>query len=74
MKLHRDTLLTVGLAVFGVVLFGFFVRGFGQFIVGPRTALLLAGPFFVAGAVLLVVVIGLWVLGWIGVLEIETGE
>lgn len=74
MKIHRDTLVSVGLAVFGVVLLAFFVRGFGQFLVGPRTALLLAGPLFVLGGVLVVVGVVLWLLGAVGVVTIESGE
>jgi hypothetical protein len=56
------------------VFLSFLVRGFGQFVIGARTATLLAGPVAVVAAGLLLVVISLWGLGRLGVVPIETND
>ncbi len=72
--MHRSTLTKLSLGVFGLVFLSFLVRGFGQFVVGSRTATLLAGPVAVVAGGLLLVVIALWGLGRLGVVVIETDD
>jgi len=67
----QSTLTLLGLAVFGLVLLSFLIRAFGQFLLGVRTATLVAGPVAVAAAALLVVVLGVWSLSKLGILTIE---
>lgn len=69
--MQQSTLTKLALLVFGLVFVSFLIRGFGQFIVGPRRATMLGGPVALLAAAVLVVVAGLWVLGRIGVVEIE---
>lgn len=69
----RSTLTKLALLVFGLIFVSFLIRGFGQFLVGPRTATLLAGPVAMLAAVVLVVVVGLWLLGRLGLVTIEAG-
>ncbi|MFB6362026.1 MAG: hypothetical protein ABEH59_12000 [Halobacteriales archaeon] len=72
--MHRSTLTKLALGVFGLVFLSFLIRGFGQFIIGSRTATVLAGPVAVAAGGLLLVVIGLWGLGRVGVVRIESDD
>ncbi len=71
--MRQSTLTKLGLLVFGLVFVAFVVRGFGQFVVGPRRATLLAGPVALLAALVLLVVLGVWVLGRVGVVRIEDG-
>ncbi|NIS36443.1 MAG: hypothetical protein GWN07_36720 [Actinobacteria bacterium] len=72
--MQRSTVTKLALAVFGLIFVSFLIRGFGQFVVGTRTATMLAGPVALAAAALLVVVVALWVLGRAGVITIEAEE
>lgn len=72
--MHRSTLTKLGLLVFGLIFVSFLVRGFGQFVLGPRRATMLAGPLALLAAVLLVVVVVIWVLGRLGVVSIESPD
>ena len=69
--MNRTTLLNLALLVFVLVFLSFLVRGFGQFLVGTRTALALAGPIAFAAAVLLVLVLASWLLARAGILTLE---
>lgn len=69
--MQRATLTKLALGVFALVFVSFVIRGFGQFVVGPRTATLLGGPLALLAAILLVVVLGLWLLGRVGIIAIE---
>lgn len=67
----RGTLTGLGLLVFVLAVASFVVRAAGRFVVGPRTATLIAGPVAVASVALLVVVLGLWGLARLGVISLE---
>lgn len=69
--MKQSTLTVLGLAVFGLVILSFVIRAFGQFLLGVRTATLVAGPVAVAAAALLVVVLGVWGLSKLGIVTIE---
>lgn len=69
MKRSRLTLL--GLSVFALILVSFVIRGFGQLLLGPRTATLLAAPTFGAALALVVFVLAVWLLSLVGVTSIE---
>lgn len=70
--MQQSTLTKLGLLVFGLIFVSFLIRGFGQFIVGPRRATLVAGPVALLAAGVLVVVAVLWGLGRVGVIRIES--
>lgn len=72
--MRQSTLTKLALLVFALIFVAFLIRGFGQFVVGPRRATLLGGPLAVLAAGLLTVVLALWFLGKLGVLEIEPAE
>jgi hypothetical protein len=72
--MRQSTLVKLALLVFALVFVSFLIRGFGQFVVGPRRATMLGGPVAVLAAALLVVVAALWLLGRLGLIEIETDE
>lgn len=72
--MRQSTLTKLGLGVFGLIFVSFLVRGFGQFLIGPRRATLTAGPLAAAAAGLLVVVVLLWTLGRLGIVEIEAED
>lgn len=72
--MQRSTLTKLALLVFALIFVSFLIRGFGQFLVGPRRATLVAGPVAMLAAVVLVLVAVLWVLGRLGIVEIETHE
>lgn len=74
MALQRSTLTKLGLLVFALVFVSFLVRGFGQLLVGPRVATMLAGPLSILAAVVLVGLVGLWLLGRAGIVTIESPE
>lgn len=67
---RRSTLVRLGLLVFGLTLVAFVLRGFGQFVVGARTATLVAGPVAVLAGVVLVAVAGLWLLARVGLVDL----
>jgi O-antigen ligase len=72
--MHRATLARLAVLVFALVLASFLVRGLGQFVVGRRTATLVAGPIAVLAAVVLVVVVAAWTLARLGVVTIDGGD
>lgn len=72
--MHQSTLTKLALLVFGLVFVSFLVRGFGQFVVGPRTATLAAGPVAALAGVVLVAVVALWTLGRLGLIEVEAAD
>lgn len=72
--MQQATLTKLALLVFGLVFLSFVVRGFGQFVVGPRRATMVAGPLALLAAGVLVVVLALWVLGQAGLVSIETAD
>lgn len=66
---------TLAMLVFGLVFISFVIRGFGQFLVGPRTAMLVAGPVSVLAAGVLLFVVVFWVLSKVGLSTIiKVGE
>ena len=69
--MRQSTLTKLALSVFALVFVSFLVRGFGQFLVGPERAMLLAGPLALLAAAVLAVVVALWTLGRAGVVSIE---
>lgn len=69
--MRRSTLTKLALLVFGLVFASFVLRGFGQFVLGTRGATLLAGPVALLGGGLLVLVLALWLLGRVGVIDVE---
>lgn len=69
--MRRTTLTALALAVFGLVFLAFVVRGFGQFLLGPRRATLAAGPVAILAAGLLVVVLALWSGARLGLISID---
>lgn len=72
--MRRSTLTKLALSVFALVFVSFLIRGFGQFVVGPRRATMLGGPVALLAGALLVVVVGLWVLGRLGIVTIEADD
>lgn len=72
--MRRATLTKLALAVFGLVFLSFLLRGFGQFVLGSRGATMLGGPVALLAGGLLVVVVALWLLGRLGVIEIEAED
>lgn len=68
--MRQSTLTKLALLIFGLVFVSFVVRGFGQFVVGQRTATLVAGPLAALAGVVLVVVVGLWLLGRVGLVHV----
>jgi hypothetical protein len=72
--MQQSTLTKLALLVFGLVFVSFVVRGFGQFVVGPRRAMLVAGPLAVLAAGLLGLVVALWLLGRAGIVRIDSVE
>ena len=72
--MRQSTLTKLALLVFALVFVSFLIRGFGQFVLGPRTATMLAGPVAVLAAVVLTIVVGLWLLGRAGVVRIVEPE
>lgn len=72
--MRRSTLTKLSLLVFGLVLVSFIVRGFGQLLVGPRRATMVAGPIALLAAAVLLVVVALWGLGRVGVVSIEVAS
>lgn len=72
--MRQSTLTKLALLVFGLIFVSFLVRGFGQLLLGPRRATLLAGPLALLAAGVLAVVVGLWLLGRLGVIRIEVPE
>lgn len=69
--MYQSTLTKLALLVFTLIFVSFLIRGFGQFLVGPRTATLLAGPVAILAAMVLVLIAVLWILGRLGIVEIE---
>lgn len=69
--MRRATLTTMALTVFGLVFVAFVIRGFGQFLLGPRRATLVAGPVALLAAGLLLVVLGTWVGARVGLIAVE---
>lgn len=72
--MRRATLTKLALSVFGLVFLSFLLRGFGQFVLGSRGATMLGGPVALLAGGLLVVVVALWLLGRLGVIEIEAED
>lgn len=72
--MRRATLTKLALAVFGLVFLSFLLRGFGQFVLGTRGATMLGGPIALLAGGLLLVVVALWLLGRLGVIEIEASD
>jgi membrane protein implicated in regulation of membrane protease activity len=71
MALKESTMGKLGLWVFGLLLLSFLIRGPSQFLVGQKTAKLLAGPPSILALCILVFLIGYWVLAKVGVTTIE---
>lgn len=69
--MRQSTLIKLGLLVFALIFVSFLVRGFGQLIVGPRRAMLIAGPVAVLAAAVLALLVVLWALARVGILQIE---
>lgn len=72
--MRQSTLTKLGLLVFALVFVSFVVRGFGQFVVGPRRAMAVAGPLALLAAAVLATVVVLWVLGRTGVVRIDRDD
>lgn len=69
--MRRVSVTALALSVFGLVLLAFLLRAFGQFLLGPRRATLLAGPVAVLAGLVLALVIGIVVLDRAGVVSID---
>jgi len=72
--MRRSTLTKLGLLIFGLISLAFLIRGFGQFLVGQRTATMVGGPVAVLAAGVLVLVILLWSLGRLGLVTLEDDD
>lgn len=70
--MRQSTLTKLALLVFALIFVSFIIRGFGQLVVGPQRATMLGGPVALLAAALLVVVAALWLLGRLGLIEIES--
>lgn len=69
--MRRSSVLLLGLAVFGLTFLAFLIRAFGQFIVGPRTATLVAGPVAMLAGIALIGVISIMLLAKAGLVRLE---
>lgn len=72
--MRRSSLTAMALGVFGLVLLAFVLRGFGQFLLGPRRAMLVAGPVALLAVGLLLVVLAVWSGARLGLIAVENGE
>lgn len=70
-RLTRDLLNFLTLAGFGLILLSFFVRGLGQFVVGPRRVLQIAAPIALLAFAVLVAAVVLWTLDRLDVLALD---
>ncbi len=70
----QATLAKLALSVFILIFVSFMIRGVGQFIVGHRTAMLVAGPVAIIAAALMCLVITVWGLAWLGLISIDTDD
>ncbi len=59
------------MAVFVLVFVAFLLRAFGQFLVGPRTATIIAGPLVVLAAALLIGVLGVALFAKLGLVSFD---
>jgi uncharacterized membrane protein (Fun14 family) len=69
--MHQSTVAKLGLSVFGLVFLSFMTRVVGQFLVGFRTATLIAGPIAVLALAIMVFLIAFYLLSKVGVTTIE---
>lgn len=67
MEIDRGIFPRLLLGTFVIAILGFVVRGFGQIVVGPDVARLLAAPLFLVGVLLAVVAFVLSVLVTTGI-------
>lgn len=65
--MKQSTMTTLAMLVFVLVFISFVIRGFGQVLVGPRTAMLIAGPVSVLAAGVLLFVVVFWMLSKVGI-------
>lgn len=72
--MRRSTLTRLALLVFALVLLSFVVRGLARLLVGPRTAVLIAGPIAIAAVGVLLVVLGAWTLSRLGLVSLTAGD
>lgn len=70
MQVTEGTMVRLAFGVFGLTFLSFVVRGFGQFVVGVRTATTFAGPVAVLAGLLLVVVLSLSVCAHLGLVSV----
>lgn len=69
--MKQATFAKLALSVFVLIFLSFMIRGVGQFIVGHRTAMLVAGPVAVIAALLIGVVVAIWVFAKLDIIHIE---
>lgn len=69
--MKQATLTKLALLVFVLIFLSFLIRGIGQFIVGQRTAMLVAGPIALIAAALICLVVAIWVFAWLGIASIQ---
>lgn len=69
--MKQVTLAKLAVSVFVLILLSFLIRGVGQFVVGHRTAMLVAGPVAVIAALIMGLVALVWGLAWLGIISIE---
>ena len=69
--IDRDTLHLTTLVGFGLILVSFFVRGFGQFVVGQAEAVQYAGPVALAAFLVLLGTAVVWTLDRVGLLALD---
>jgi hypothetical protein len=70
MQVTEGTMIRLALGVFGLTFLSFVLRGFGQFVVGVRTATTFAGPVAVLAGLLLMIVLSLSVCARLGFVSI----
>lgn len=72
--MRRSTITSLALAGIGLIFASFLIRGFGQLLLGPRTALGLAGPVALLAAGVVLFVSMVWALAWLGLISLEGNE
>lgn len=72
--MKRTTLTGLGLSVFVIVFLAFLIRAFGQFLLGPRMATVIAGPIALLAGIILLGVISLAALAKLGLIPIDESE
>lgn len=72
--MNYSTLIRLGLLMFGLIFLAFLIRGFGQFVVGSRRAMLIAGPVAVIAGILCLVILGSALLAKLGLVALEHAD